>query len=253
MKELNSRQMLILEKVKQQGAISINDLIETMDASPATLRKDAAFLSSLKLVYRTRGEIHAVQGISSNVIYRQNANQETKQSIAKTALSLINEGDTIILDSGTTTMELAKLLTAFNSLTVITYSLDIANILQSSNINLILVGGQFIKRTSSFIGPDSVNFFKKIRAQKFFLTASGVRDDFGLTVYESQEGEIKNAAISASSEVIALIDSSKLKNACIYQFATLDNVDTFITDRTNITDSFMNSLNKNNINTIFSD
>ncbi len=234
MTNLNSRQVQILELIEAKSTVSVNYLIDSFQASPATIRKDLTYLESLNLIRRTRGEAH-IQ--NKNLLpfipfpLRSQSNTTQKRLIAQEAVKLIEDGDTIILDDGTTTLEIARLLNDFQHLTVITHSYDIANLLcGNSNITIILPGGILTLETRSLLGPYTENFYSTIEANKFFLSTTGVRHNTGFTVTNPLEAAVKKNAVKASNQVIAVFDASKWTQTAMNLCATFQDVDTIITN-----------------------
>lgn len=231
---LNHRQAQILEFIETQESVSVNSLIDSMQASAATIRKDLAYLESLGLIRRTRGEAHIQNKTHMPFIpfpLRSQSNVKEKKAIAKRAVEFINDGDTIILDDGTTTLEIANLLDSFHNLTVITHSFDIANILCGNpNISVIVPGGILTHETRSLLGPYTESFYSTIEANKFFLSATGVRRQTGLTVTSPLEVSVKTNAIHASKHVIAVFDASKWEQTAMSLCAPFQDLDVIITN-----------------------
>jgi DeoR/GlpR family transcriptional regulator of sugar metabolism len=233
---VDSRRQQLAEYISEQKTLSVNQILSHFDASPATIRKDLAFLESSGLIRRSRGEAHFINSgsLPPNDL-RQALYQEEKQRIAGRAVEMINDGDTIILDSGTTTFQIAqtiKKLNDFRRLTIITHSIKIGFALSecSNHITVVLSGGVLSSSTLSLIGPDVEHFFSNLEVDTAFISASGVKRDGSLASYLPFEPPIKKAIISAAKHVVAVIDSSKFNNTCVTKFAELKNVDTLITD-----------------------
>lgn len=229
----NSRRSKILDIIYKNSPISVNELISQIDASPATIRKDLAYLESAHQIKRSHGEAQIVQSDLQPFESRTYQSHDAKQKIARAALSQISDGNTIILDSGTTTFEIAKLLVnRFTGLQVVTHSIPIANyLLTDKNIAIAVPGGTVEKSSLSTIGPETEAFYSSIEANIFFLAASGIRNFEALTVYSPFQAMVKKAAIASSKRVVALIDSSKFSNVCMNVCATFSHIDCLITDK----------------------
>ncbi len=233
---VDSRRQQLIEYIKKLGTVSVNNILDFFDASPATIRKDLAFLEASGLIRRSRGEAHYIDADSlpPNDL-RHSLHLEEKQRIANKAYDMISDGDTIILDSGTTTFELSQCIKRFDKfrrLTVITHSIKIGYDLSecSSNITVVLSGGVLSSSTQSLIGPEVEHFFDGLEADIAFVSSSGVKKDGTLASYLPFEPSIKKAIIASAKKVIAVIDSSKFGNTCVTKFAELKDVDTLITD-----------------------
>lgn len=234
MTNLNHRQVQILELIEAKESVSVNYLIDSFQASPATIRKDLTYLESLNLIRRTRGEAHIQNKSLLPFIpfpLRSQSNITQKRLVAQEAVKLIEDGDTIILDDGTTTLEMAKLLDDFQRLTVITHSFDIANLLCGhSGITVIVPGGILTPETRSLLGPYTQTFYSTIEANKFFLSTTGIRHGVGFTVTNPLEAAVKKNAVSASKQVIAVLDASKWTQTAMNLSATFQDLDVIITN-----------------------
>ncbi|NCC64685.1 MAG: DeoR/GlpR transcriptional regulator, partial [Spirochaetia bacterium] len=139
MQAMNTRQKELLEYIEQEGSLRMQMLISHFNASEATIRRDISYLEDQKRIIRRRGEVFAIKKEKESAFtQREHLNQEAKQKIAQIAASLIDDYDTIILDAGTTTLEIARLLTHRTDLTILTNSLPVANTIAPSNISLSL-------------------------------------------------------------------------------------------------------------------
>jgi DeoR/GlpR family transcriptional regulator of sugar metabolism/DNA-binding LacI/PurR family transcriptional regulator len=157
--------------------------------------------------------------------------RDLRRLIGKLAVSYINDGDTIILDTGTTTSSMAQFLRGYQDLTVITNSIDVFQRLQPSrDIRLIMTGGEYDPESRSFVGRGARLLLEEIRADKVFLVAGGVSTSFGISSVTMQEAEIRRSMIEAAREVIVLADHTVLDVESNFRVAGLDVVDTLITD-----------------------
>jgi DeoR/GlpR family transcriptional regulator of sugar metabolism len=158
-------------------------------------------------------------------------NLREKAAIAKKALELINDGDTIILDSGSTTTEIAKLITGFKNLTVITNSLNIALILGADpEINLVVTGGEFKAPTLSLTGQKAAEFFSGLYVDKLFLATAGITLKAGLTYPSISDIVVKRAMIESAEEVFLVADASKIGKSSFASLGALSLIDFLITD-----------------------
>lgn len=230
---LNSRQSEIYHMVKERSVMKVRDIISLFDVSAATIRKDLTLLEESGLLRRTHGEVHAIaqNGLQMTPFEaRSFLCIEAKRKIAQAAAQQINDGESIILDSGSTTAEIAKLLVDRKNLTVITNSLPVALALSSSAVTVIIVGGMFLGQNISIQGPDAEAFLQQIEADKAFISATGVRNNIGLTASNPLEASIKKCMIHAAHKVYAVLDSSKFSIGSINLFADFSEIDTLITE-----------------------
>jgi DeoR family fructose operon transcriptional repressor len=170
------RQKKIVLALEKKESVKVNELSEYFNVSEATIRRDLQEMESKKLLKRTHGGAVKIGIINFEPSFsdKKNENNQEKIAIGKMAASMINDGDTIILDSGTTTLEIAKNITAKN-ITVITNSIDVAaELLNKDNIELILTGGKIRNSTRAMVGEICQNTYKNFRASKAFIGANGI-------------------------------------------------------------------------------
>ncbi len=248
------RRRLILEELRQNKQIYISVLNKQLGVSEVTIRKDLRYLEKKNLLIRSRGgAMMAVKvGDDLSVEERKVLNLSQKKSIAAVACSLIREGDTIIIDSGTTLMQLAKLIRNVKNLTVITNALDIAVKLGGSDtLKIIVPGGVFRHNSFSLVGVTAVENFQMFRADKYFVSADGVSAD-GLFTSNLEEGQIARMIMSHAKENIVLVDSGKFGRTGIMNFAPLSKIHTLVTDG-KIPETYYQQLIKSGIQVIIAE
>lgn len=212
--------------------MSVNDILSKSVASPATVRKDLTYLEQKGLISRTRGYAHLVpEPPVSEFSSRESSHSEEKKKIARIAARLVEDHDSIILDSGTTTLEIAKELVNHKDLTIVTNSIAVAAVLVNSSVNVLMSGGILKKPVLSLVGPDTEAYFKRIEASKLFLCANGVRSTIGLTTTSPFELNIKRNMIKAANKIYAVLDSSKFNTTSIDLFCEFSEIDCVITDK----------------------
>lgn len=237
------RRRIILEDLQENKQVSISELNKRFAVSEVTLRKDLRYLENKNLLIRSRGgAMRPVKvGNDLSIEKRKVLNLAQKKSIAATACSLIKEGDTIILDSGTTIMQLAQHLKNFRKLTIITNALDIAiKLSEFNNLKIIVPGGVFHKKSLSLVGVTAVENFKMFRADKYFVSADGINTE-GIFTANLDEGQIAKLIMSYAKENVVLVDSSKFDRNGIINFASLSKIHTLVTDK-NISQNYLYSL-----------
>ncbi len=227
------RRRIILEELHQSKQVSTSELKLRFGVSEVTLRKDLRYLENKNLLIRSRGGamIPVKVGEDLSVDKRKVINLSRKKSIAQAAYSLIRQGDTIIMDSGTTLMQLALQIKNIKELTVITNALDIAvKISEVENLKIIIPGGIFRKKSFSLVGVNAVENLQMYRADKYFLSADGITPE-GLFTANLEEGQIAKIVMSNAKENIVLVDSSKFGRMGLINFAALTKINTLITDK----------------------
>lgn len=227
------RRRIILEELQKNKQVDISTLKGQFNVSEVTLRKDLRYLENKNLLIRSRGGamLSVKVGKDLSVRKRMVLNLDQKKEIARAAQSLIKDGDTIIVDSGTTLMQLVCLLDKVRNLTIITNALDIAIKLSEYNhLKIIVPGGTFRKKSCSLVGVNAVENFQAFRADKYFVSADGITRE-GLFTSNLEEGQIAKIIMSNAKENIVLIDSSKYERTGIMNFAPLSKIHTLVTDK----------------------
>jgi len=231
-----SRRIKILEMLKTHGQVNVNELSESLGVTGVTIRNDLAQLEKKRVLIRARGgAIKLEQNIADEdypLSDKQKKHLFEKREIGKKAAELIEESNTIIIDSGSTTYELAKNLKKFNDLTVITNALNVATLLaEYNNINVIVPGGMLKKNSLSLVGILAEKGFKDYFCDKLFLGVDGFDLDFGISTPNPEEAHLNQIMIEISKEVIVVSDSSKFQRRGFAFIAPVNKIDTVVTDK----------------------
>ena len=223
----------ILELLKEDGSAKVIALAKLFKVTEVTIRQDLDKLEKEGLVVKEHGGAY-LKNVEDQVRTFSLANQENldkKELIASKCLDFINEGDSIILDSGSTTTEIAKRLTGYHNLTVITNALNIALILGAQpGIEVIMTGGEFKPPTLSFTGQKAADFFKGLNVQKLFLATAGLSLKSGLTYPSISDIVVKKAMIDAADTSYLVADSTKIGKSAFASLGALSLIDYIITD-----------------------
>lgn len=229
---LAERRKDILAVLEQEGQLSVLDLSARFEVSEVTIRQDLQALSQQGLLLRTRGRAVATSAMpefSFDVRQQQYAAQKVR--IGQAAARLVNAGDTIILDASTTTQALIPYLKNLSELTVITNGLKAAiSLLDAPQIQVILPGGNLRRESISLIGRMQDDLLAGVNVQLGFFGARGVTVEEGLTDVNLTEVTMKGVMAARCRRVVGLVDSRKWGNVAAATFATLDQIDTIITD-----------------------
>ncbi|WP_423126887.1 DeoR/GlpR family DNA-binding transcription regulator [Gaoshiqia sp. Z1-71] len=246
------RREKILEMIREDGHAKVLQLSKIFKVTEVTIRQDLEKLEKDGFIEREHGGAY-LKDIGLNVKNITLQNQEKlaeKAIIAKKAVSLINDGDTIILDSGSTTTEIARLISGFKNLTVITNSLNIALILGvDTEINLVVTGGEFKAPTLSLTGQKAADFFEGLHVDKLFLATAGITLKSGLTYPSISDICVKRAMIESANVVYLVADSSKIGKSSFASLGALSLIDYLITD-SNLQQEEIDLLQKNDIKLI---
>lgn len=235
------RRALLINKLREDGYIQVTELAEELDISSATIRRDLIQLEKEGVCIRKRGgAVRSTQGVTMELPYdvKKNRNTEEKSRIAREAIKLVDSGDTILMDAGSTVYTLACLLHTKDRLTVVTHDLNIAvKLAANPNINLICTGGIARANVYTLQGTQVVDFIHELKVDKSFIGADAVHSDGTISNVNIEEVPIKQAMIEAANEVILLTDSSKFGITGFAKVCGLSDVDYVITDN-NIPDEF---------------
>lgn len=226
------RRTKTLDIINSKGQVSVNDLSRIFNVSEVTIRNDLAHLEKKGLLIKTRGGGIKTQrvGIDQHLNEKAKICSKEKQAIGKKAAALISDGDTVIIDSGTTTLEVAKNLKDIKNLTVITNALNIASQLINEQIRVILLGGILRNESLSLIGSIPENSIKNFYCDKLFVGVDGIDSKSGIFTPNPEEAQLNRLMIEAAKEVIVVADSSKFKRKSFAFIAPISMVNVIITD-----------------------
>jgi DeoR/GlpR family transcriptional regulator of sugar metabolism len=227
------RRRRILEWIQEEGSARVRELAAAFQVSEATIRQDLERLESDGQVTREHGGafLNSLPAQVGTMTLHHQENMDKKRRIGALAASLVKDGETLILDAGTTTTEIATRLVNRSNLTIITNALNIAVILGAvPGFAVHMPGGQFKAPTLSLSGDKSVEYFRNIFAGKLFLATAGVALDAGLTYPSFADLQLKEAMIKAASHVYLVADSTKINRSSFTRLGSLDVIHSFITD-----------------------
>jgi DeoR family transcriptional regulator, aga operon transcriptional repressor len=230
---IEERRQHILSLIQKQGRVVVDELSSDLDLSKITIRKDLDYLESKELLVRTHGgALPAQAGALSDPTIQEKEEfyHEEKVKIAKAAAAMVSEGQCIILDSGTTTTEIARSLASFRHLTIITNALNIATDLARSDFEIIMIGGTLRKNSLSVVGPLAEDVLKEIHADIVFLGVDGFDIKIGLTTPNILEARVNRAMVAAAEKVITVCDSSKFNRRSLSLIVAASEIDHVITD-----------------------
>ena len=228
------RQKRILEILNSDGAVWVSKLSDELGVTEETVRRDLEKLEKQEVLVRTHGGAIPLGDSSSydlSLEKRKQTNSAAKERLAKEAAKHLLPGDTIFLDSSTTTFYMAKEIKKIKNITVITHSLRVINELAGvESVKLITVGG-LVSANQSFVGTLAENTIRNnFFASKVFFSSKGIKPDAGVLESNEQECFIKQQMIANANEKYYLCDSSKIDRVGFYKLAPLDTIDYFITD-----------------------
>jgi DeoR family transcriptional regulator of aga operon len=233
---VNQRRRQIVTQARRNGSVRVADLAAQFQVSEVTIRNDLACLESDGELMRDRGgaipaaETREVTRLLE-VEKRGHVQTSEKRRIAASAAKLVQPGDTILMDAGTTVVEMARHLADIPRLTIVTNALNVAmEVAATTTARIILLGGTFNRDSSSTLGSFGERALGELRVDKLFLGTQAFDRAHGLTDTTMEIAEIKRAMISAARSVILLTDSSKWASAGFIKVAPLDVVHSIYTD-----------------------
>ncbi len=239
------RRVKILDILNSSGQVAVNELSKIFDVSEVTIRNDLSQLENKGLLIKTRGGALKIQsvGIDQHLNEKAKINSKDKQAIGKKAAEIINDNETIIIDSGTTTVEIAKNLAGKKNLTVVTNALNIASQLINDDIRVIVLGGLMRSNSLSLVGPIAENSIKNFYCDKCFIGVDGIDSASGIFTPIPEEASLNKLMIEYSKEVVVVTDSSKFKRKSFGFIAPISKVNMIITDSKIPEDEFTNLQN----------
>jgi DeoR family fructose operon transcriptional repressor len=227
------RKFQIVQYLQRNQRASVPELGESFNVSESTIRRDLKELEDAKMLKRTHGGAVSLQSanLEPGIQEKEDYFRMEKELIAQKAYQMISPGDTILLDSGTTTALLARELRQISDVRVITNSMIVLNELKDCrNIEISLVGGMLRQETMAFVGPMTEASLEMIRVDKVFMATNGIDLIEGITTPNMIEAATKRKMMDIGKEVILLADHSKIGKVSYAKVANLDRIHTFIVD-----------------------
>ena len=229
------RRRSVLDLVDKDGQVTVADMVRRFSISAVTVRNDLDALASIGAVVRSHGG--AVRRLEATQDYplrtKETLHRDEKIRIGRAAAELVKTGETIILDSGTTTVEVARHLKRMKiqSLTVITNALNIAvELADAPGISLIMIGGLLRPVSCSFVGPQAEAMMNEFHADRFFLAVDGFDLENGPSTPDVLEAQLNNVMIRSAKEVNVVTDSSKLGRRSVSKIGPFHKIRRLITD-----------------------
>jgi DeoR/GlpR family transcriptional regulator of sugar metabolism len=251
---VEERRGKIIAHLNDCNRAAISELAQIFRATEATIRRDLAVLDERGLVYRVHGgalrrEKPSVWQITS-LHERMEHRSREKERIAEYVASLVNDGDSIMIDSGSTTMMVAQRLRSRKNLLVVTNAPALGPVIAEDNSNkIILTGGELVKETSSLIGNAAENSLRQYRTDKAIFGVSGLLVAEGCFAAIPQEAEIKRLMSTNSSQTIVVADSSKFETRAFCFVFSFGHVDHLVTD-SGVTRSMLHTLRDSGVDVV---
>ncbi len=232
------RKLAILEDLANTRQVSVSELSSKFGVSEVSIRRDLADLEALSLLRRVRGGALSVPQTILEWSYgeKMSMQKEQKERIGRAAAAMVESGDVIIMDSGTTVVHVARQipreLLVSGDLTVITSSVPLVRELGAwPGVNLILLGGIYLRSQEVVVGPHAIAALAGLHADKMFLGAGGLTLEIGATTATVLDAEVDRASAGSSEQVIAVIDSTKIGRRGLATVVPITEIDILITDQ----------------------
>ena len=227
------RRRAILEIMNRDGRVLVTELSQQFQTSQVTIRKDLELLHEQRHLHRTHGgALPSRDGALEDPTLREKEqlHRKDKVHIANAAARLVNEGQVVILDSGTTTTAVARALRNFHNLTIVTNAVNIAAELVGTRVDVILTGGTLRKNSFSLVGPIAEETLRHLSADTLFLGVDGFDVHYGLTTPNLLESKVNRVMVEVVKRVIVVCDSSKFGRRSLSRIGPTSVVHQVITD-----------------------
>lgn len=230
------RHQYILDILHSKGTIHIQEIVEMLNISESTVRRDLSLLEKMNKLKRVHGGAALLKQKRTELSINEKSlhNHPEKRKIGAYAAELVKDGDCIFLDAGTTTYEMINHLTA-KDITVVTTGITHLELLSDKGIATYIIGGYVRSITKAVIGQTALEMLKKFRFDKTFLGVNGIHMDYGYTTPDPEEAAIKSLALQLGQQVYVLADHSKFQEVTFSEIAPLEEA----TIITNLNDTAM--------------
>ncbi len=228
-----NREQIIIEYLKKHGEATVGELCRATFVSEPTMRRDLASLAREGKIIRTHGGAahRSVLGENLPQEYREREHSEAKLAIGKKCLSLINDGDTIMVDGSSTAQALLSLISEKKSLIIITNSAKAAMILNKANVRLFVTGGEIATNSYAYVGSYAEDFLRSFNADICFFSVRTLTCDGLLTDNAIAENAVRRVMLSRSKRSALMLGSEKLGPTCINTLCSIDDVSYVVSER----------------------
>ncbi len=227
------RRLKLLNLLKESGILRVEDFVQALGVSAATIRRDLAFLESIGELRRIHGGATITEPCDVEPLFDDKTGiaAHEKRRIATAALKLIHPKGLIYLDGGSTVLELARLLLSYHNLTVVTNSLRVVEIFRTSGPKMIITGGECRLLSQTFVGPLTRSVLDQMHVDLAFMGTIGVSFNNGLTTTDPAEAFTKEQVIKSATKTILLADSTKFEKTSFVKFGSVDQLSIMISDK----------------------
>ena len=234
-RDTSERRREITTMIRARGSVQVAALSELFNVSMQTIRKDLHYLEERGVATRAYGG-----AISSEVVNapvepaietKRASHTEAKERVGRMAAGMVRPGESIMLDSGTTTLQIARFLPDDEDLTVVTNDFDVLSVLvQKRKIKIVMLGGELRRRNMAFYGAQTVAALDDMLLDKVFLGVDGLDIERGVTTHHEPEAQLNRRMVETAREVIAVTDASKFGKICLHRIIAVGDLDALVTD-----------------------
>lgn len=247
------RQLKITDIIRREGRVTVDQLVATFKSSPETIRRDLGVLALNGKVQKIHGgaKSTSLQGEGA-FQQRMSGNVAAKRYIAEKACQLISSGDTLLINSGSTTVIFAEELTKINNLTIVTSSLDIAKIMGANKKNgtkVFLLGGEYSRDNQQTLGAMAISQLQQFHVQHAILPIGYIDATVGFTDFDADDVAVAQAMLAHADNSIILADSSKFNQTAPFVLGALDKIKVLVSEK-KPDDVLLKALQENSVDVI---
>ena len=229
---LKKERLIAIQKaVDEKGIINVNELIEMLNVSDMTIRRDLDELAKAGRIHRIHGGAQRIDNVEDLELTRNEktvVNSELKEQVARKAAGLIVPGDTVYLGPGTTVEPVIRYVRKPEQVRIVTNSLPVFEAWKNTGAELVLIGGSFRRKSGAFIGGLAEQMLRELKFTKAFVSANGINDENVMTA-NAEEGQTQAVALNNAQEKIMLLDETKFNRNDFYRYYNLYNMDRIVT------------------------
>lgn len=234
-RDTSERRREITTMIRTRGSVQVATLSEMFNVSMQTIRKDLHYLEERGVATRAYGGAISTEVVNAPVEpaieTKRASHTEAKERVGRLAARMVKPGESIMLDSGTTTLQIARFLPDDEDLTVVTNDFDVLSVLtQKRKIKVVMLGGELRRRNMAFYGAQTVAALDDLLLDKLFLGVDGLDIERGVTTHHEPEAQLNRRMVDTAREVIAVTDASKFGRICLHRIIGLSELDALVTD-----------------------
>lgn len=231
----SERREQIIQRLRQQGSVQVNDLSTLFGVSTVTIRNDLAFLEKQGIAVRAYGGALICDsnnsGTEPSVEDKSSLNTALKRSIARAAVELIKPGHRVILDSGTTTYEIARLMRKHTDVIAMTNGMNVANaLLEAEGVELLMTGGHLRRQSLSFYGDQAEQSLQNYHFDMLFLGVDAIDLERGISTHNEDEARLNRRMCEVAERIVVVTDSSKFDHSSLHKIVDTQRIDMIIVD-----------------------